>query len=95
MTNLAYCSTYIGSSNLPAIELAEKLAGFAYPQFNTTYFTSGGPNQMKARLRLRVTIGSAKVSRASSRSSPATGPYHGVYFGSHERHRPAHVLGDV
>jgi len=42
MSDLAYCSTYIGSSNLRAIELAEKLAGFAYPNLNTTYFTSGG-----------------------------------------------------
>lgn len=42
MTRLAYASNYIGTANLPAIELAEKLAGFAYPQLNTTYFTSGG-----------------------------------------------------
>ncbi len=42
MAKLAYCSNYIGTSNLPAIELAEKLAGFAYPNLNMTYFTSGG-----------------------------------------------------
>ena len=42
MSDLAFCSTYIGSSNLRAIELAEKLAGFAYPSLNATYFTSGG-----------------------------------------------------
>jgi putrescine aminotransferase len=42
MSDLAFCSTYIGSSNLRAIELAEKLAGFAYPNLNTTYFASGG-----------------------------------------------------
>ncbi len=42
MTRLAYCSNYSGASNLPAIELADKLAGFAYPNLNTTFFTSGG-----------------------------------------------------
>ncbi|NWF55020.1 MAG: aspartate aminotransferase family protein [Syntrophaceae bacterium] len=42
MSELAFCSTYIGSSNLRAIELAERLAGFAYPNLNTTYFASGG-----------------------------------------------------
>ena len=42
MSDLAFCSTYIGSSNLRAIELAEKLAGYAYPNLNTTYFASGG-----------------------------------------------------
>lgn len=42
MSTLAYCSSYVGSSNLPAIELADRLAGFAYPSLNTTFFTSGG-----------------------------------------------------
>jgi len=42
IATLAYCSSYAGSSNLPAIELADRLAGFAYPDLNTTFFTSGG-----------------------------------------------------
>ena len=42
MSQLAYFSNYTGASNKPAIELAEKLAGMAYPNLNTTYFTSGG-----------------------------------------------------
>jgi adenosylmethionine-8-amino-7-oxononanoate aminotransferase len=42
MSTLAYCSNYAGSANLPAIELADRLAGFAYPSLNTTFFTSGG-----------------------------------------------------
>ena len=39
---LAYFSNYIGMSNIPAVELAERLAGFAYPQLKMTYFASGG-----------------------------------------------------
>jgi putrescine---pyruvate transaminase len=42
MATLAYASSYAGSSNLPAIELADRLAGMAYPSLNTTFFTSGG-----------------------------------------------------
>ena len=42
MSQLAYCSNYIGSANIPVIELADKLAGFAYPDLNTTFFASGG-----------------------------------------------------
>lgn len=42
MATLAYCSSYAGASNLPAIELADRLAGMAYPSLNTTFFTSGG-----------------------------------------------------
>lgn len=42
MATMAYCSNYIGTANLPAIELAQKLAGFAYEGLNFTYFASGG-----------------------------------------------------
>jgi adenosylmethionine-8-amino-7-oxononanoate aminotransferase len=42
MGQLAFFSGYAGASNLPAIELAEKLSGFAYPGLRTTFFTSGG-----------------------------------------------------
>lgn len=42
MENLAYFSNYAGVSNIPAIELAERLAGFAYPSLQTTFFASGG-----------------------------------------------------
>lgn len=42
MVELAYFSNYVGVSNLPAIELADRLAGYAYPNLNTTFFTSGG-----------------------------------------------------
>lgn len=42
MSELAYCSNYVGVANLPAIQLAEKLAGYAYPDLHYTFFTSGG-----------------------------------------------------
>ncbi len=42
MATLAYCSSYAGTGNVPAIELADRLAGWAYPSLNTTFFTSGG-----------------------------------------------------
>ena len=42
MLKLAYTSSFVGMSNPPSIELANKLAGLAHPTLNTTYFTSGG-----------------------------------------------------
>jgi adenosylmethionine-8-amino-7-oxononanoate aminotransferase len=42
MAKLAYCSNYPGLANLPVIELAERLAGCAYPDLNYTFFASGG-----------------------------------------------------
>lgn len=42
MATLAYHSTYAGSTNEPAIALAERLSELAYPSINTFFFTSGG-----------------------------------------------------
>ncbi len=42
MRKLAYTSGFAGMTNPPSAQLAHKLAGFAHPKLNTTYFTSGG-----------------------------------------------------
>lgn len=42
MMNGAYVSNYAGTAAEPTIELAHRLAGFAYPDLNSTFFTSGG-----------------------------------------------------
>jgi adenosylmethionine-8-amino-7-oxononanoate aminotransferase len=42
MRTLAFASAYTGSSNLRAIELAERLGQLAYPSIKTFFFTSGG-----------------------------------------------------
>jgi adenosylmethionine-8-amino-7-oxononanoate aminotransferase len=42
MSKLAFTSNFVGMTNLPAIALADKLSGYAYPNLTTTYFASGG-----------------------------------------------------
>jgi len=42
METLAYCSGYAGSTNQPAIDLAERIAALTYPSINQFFFTSGG-----------------------------------------------------
>jgi adenosylmethionine-8-amino-7-oxononanoate aminotransferase len=42
MKELAYCSGYVGSSNIPAITLAERLVGLAYRNMQAVFFTCGG-----------------------------------------------------
>jgi len=42
MGTLAYCSSYAGSSNIPAIQLAARLRELSYPGLNTVFFTCGG-----------------------------------------------------
>jgi putrescine aminotransferase len=42
MSRLGYASSYSGSTNRPAIELAERLAALCYPRINRFFFTCGG-----------------------------------------------------
>jgi adenosylmethionine-8-amino-7-oxononanoate aminotransferase len=42
MRELAYYSNYAGFSNIPAIELAERLIGLAYPNMQAVFFACGG-----------------------------------------------------
>ncbi|MSR56304.1 MAG: aspartate aminotransferase family protein [Planctomycetaceae bacterium] len=42
MQTLAYASSYAGSSNVPAIRLAERLAALTAPSITRFFFTSGG-----------------------------------------------------
>lgn len=51
MNTLAYCSTYTGASNLPAIDLAERLSQFTYPSINSFYFTSGGAESTESSIK--------------------------------------------
>jgi putrescine aminotransferase len=42
MATLAYATNYVGSSNMPAIQLAHRLTELAYPNLVATFFASGG-----------------------------------------------------
>jgi len=51
MSTLAYCSSYTGASNLPVIELAERLSHYTYPSINSFYFTSGGAESTESSIK--------------------------------------------
>ncbi|PDV99696.1 aspartate aminotransferase family protein [Candidatus Chloroploca asiatica] len=51
MQQLAYYSSYVGSSNLPTIKLGEKLAELMYPSINTFFFTSGGAESTESSFK--------------------------------------------
>ncbi|NTU77915.1 MAG: aspartate aminotransferase family protein [Chloroflexales bacterium] len=42
LSRLAFASSYIGDTSLPAIALAERLSTLLYPTINAFFFTSGG-----------------------------------------------------
>ena len=52
MQTLAYASSYAGSSNPRAIELAEKLSEITYPSINRFYFTSGGGESSDSNFKM-------------------------------------------
>ena len=51
MSTLAYCSGYTGSTNLPAIALAERLSALVFPSINTFFFTSGGAESTESSFK--------------------------------------------
>ncbi|MBE0556841.1 MAG: aspartate aminotransferase family protein, partial [Proteobacteria bacterium] len=51
MEALAYMTCYTGSSNLPAIELAERLAKLTYPSINKFFFTNDGSEATESSIK--------------------------------------------
>jgi adenosylmethionine-8-amino-7-oxononanoate aminotransferase len=51
MATLAFHSAYAGGTNEPAIRLAERLSGLAYPSINTFFFTSGGAESSESSFK--------------------------------------------
>src|SRR3954467_942641 len=42
MRKVAYASAYVGATNEPAVRLAEKIVGHAYPSSSGVYYTTAG-----------------------------------------------------
>lgn len=51
MVKGAFVSNFAGSASDTTVELADRLAGFAYPDLNSTFFTSGGAESNEAAFK--------------------------------------------
>jgi putrescine aminotransferase len=51
MTELAYCSGFVGLSNVPSIELAERLVDLAGPSIQSVFFVSTGAEANEAAFK--------------------------------------------
>ncbi len=80
MRQMAFCSSYNGSSNPPAIELAERLADLCYPRINNFYFTSGGGESTDSNFKLARFYWKAKGKPKKTRVISRIWGYHGVTF---------------
>ena len=78
MQEMAFCSSYAGGSNRPAIELAERLAGICYSDINNFYFTSGGGESTDSNIKLARFYWKAKGKPEKTKVIGRKWGYHGV-----------------
>src|SRR4029079_14313402 len=71
-------SSYVGSGNVPAIRLADKLAGFAYPSLNSTFFTSGGAESNESAFKTVRHYWKRKGKPNKTKIIARTYAYHGI-----------------
>ena len=75
---LAYASGYTGSSNQPAIELAEQLAEITYPSINRFFFTSGGGEATESSIKMARAYWKLKGRPEKTKVISRIEGYHGV-----------------
>ena len=78
MGELAYFSGYVGSSNIPAIELASKLISIAYPNMQGVFFTSGGAESNESAFKTARFYWKAKGKPDKVKIIARALAYHGV-----------------
>jgi adenosylmethionine-8-amino-7-oxononanoate aminotransferase len=78
MKALAFTSNFAGMTNLPSIELASKLAGFAYTGLNSTFFTSGGSEANDSAFKTARYFWKRKGKPTKIKVIARKGSYHGV-----------------
>ncbi len=78
MEKLAYTSGFVGMSNIPSIELAEKLAGYAHPSLNSVYFTSGGSESNDTAFKTVRYYWRRKGQPQKTKIIARYGAYHGI-----------------
>ena len=78
METLAYASGYTGSSNRPAIELAERLADITYPSINRFFFTSGGGEATDSSIKMARAYWKLRGRPGKTKVISRIEGYHGV-----------------
>jgi putrescine---pyruvate transaminase len=78
METLAYASGYTGNSNVPAIELAEKVARLTYPRINRFFFTSGGAEANESAIKLARSYWKLRGQPAKTKVISRELGYHGT-----------------
>ena len=78
MSNLAFTTNYVGSSNVPAIRLARHLTELAYPNLKAVFFTSGGAESNESAFKTARFYWKAKGRPDKVKFIARQYAYHGV-----------------
>jgi putrescine aminotransferase len=78
MSELAYFSAYAGSTNIPAVQLAEKLISLSYPNMQGVFFTCGGAESNESAFKTARFYWKAKGKPDKYKVISRFNAYHGV-----------------
>jgi putrescine---pyruvate transaminase len=78
MAQMAFCNSYTGFSNPPAIELASRLAKMAPGDLNAVFFTSGGGESNESAFKMARWYWNVKGKPSKFKIISRTDGYHGV-----------------
>jgi putrescine---pyruvate transaminase len=78
MRRIAFASAYIGATNEPAVRLAEKIVGLAYPNTTAAYFTTAGAESNESAFKFARYFWKIKGKPEKTKIVSRIHAYHGV-----------------
>jgi adenosylmethionine-8-amino-7-oxononanoate aminotransferase len=78
MAQLAFVSSYAGTTNIPAIRLAGRLAEIAYPNTSGVYFTTGGAESNESAFKMARYYWKVQGRPSKVKIISRTHAYHGL-----------------
>ena len=78
MRKIAYSSAYVGATNEPAVRLAEKIVGHAYPNSSAVYYTTAGAESNESAFKTARFYWKVKDKPNKTKFISRQHAYHGV-----------------
>jgi len=78
MRKIAYSSAYVGATNEPAVRLAEKIVGHAYPNSSAVYYTTAGAESNESAFKTARFYWKIKDKPNKTKFISRQHAYHGV-----------------
>lgn len=82
MEQLAFTTSYIGHTNIPAVQLTEKLAQICYPSINHFFFSSGGADANDSAIKTARFFFNSQGKPEKFKIISREHGYHGVTIGA-------------